>query len=141
MFDNRYTNAAGVATIPGAAVTEGWITFTVQDDAGNSVVDSIQVGGTTGVEQRTGGMAFSARPSVTRAQTFLSFGRSFDVATRVAIHDVTGREVRRLEAGAGTAGVSWDGTDASGRSVETGLYFARLSGAGEQAMTRVVVTR
>ena len=141
VFDNRYTDSAGLASIPGTPVTEGWITFTVQDDAGNAVVDSIKVREVTGVEPQSGMLAFSARPSVTHARTFLSFGRSFSTATRISFYDVAGREVRRLEAASGALGVSWDGADASGQPVQAGLYFARFSGAGQHAVTRVVVTR
>lgn len=51
-------------------------------------------------------------------------------AVTLRIYDVAGREVLTLvdrETAAGLRTVTWDGTDASGRAVPTGLYFYRLS--------------
>ena len=48
----------------------------------------------------------------------------------LAVYDLKGRLVRRLEAGrvveAGRHWAQWDGRDASGRSVAAGVYFYRM---------------
>ena len=61
---------------------------------------------------------------------------------RVVVHDVRGRLVRSWE-GLGVAGsrsLRWDGTDARGRAVASGIYFVRTVGAGsrEAAPLRIV---
>ncbi len=48
----------------------------------------------------------------------------------LTVFDVLGREVTRLvdqDLGPGVESVSWDGTDAGGRSVPSGVYFYRLT--------------
>jgi len=58
----------------------------------------------------------------------------------LAVYDARGRRVRDLvdaERPAGTAAVTWDGRDASGRALPSGLYLLRLrTGAG--GVTRAV---
>ena len=55
------------------------------------------------------------------------------------IHDLSGRRVRRLLDGrieaAGEHAILWDGRDASGRPLASGVYFARLA-VGEQVILR-----
>jgi hypothetical protein len=61
----------------------------------------------------------------------------------LAIYDAGGRLVRRLQAGfmaPGDQQVRWDGSDRKGRSVDSGVYFARLETAGEQRTAKVVRT-
>jgi hypothetical protein len=58
---------------------------------------------------------------------------------RVSVHDVTGRTVRVLLDAfrpAGADRIGWDGTDARGRPVASGVYFARLEVAGHAAASR-----
>lgn len=57
------------------------------------------------------------------------------------VYDVQGREVRVLgsrEFAAGRNTVGWDGTDAAGRRVASGIYLYRLQ-AGPVVLTRRVV--
>lgn len=59
----------------------------------------------------------------------------------LAIYDVSGRTVRRLFASPLAGGiyrVAWDGRDARGREVPSGIYFARLS-AGGRAVNRKMI--
>jgi hypothetical protein len=60
------------------------------------------------------------------------------------ILDLSGRRVRDLfqgACGAGTVGTTWDGLDASGRRVPSGVYFAVLTVDGGAAATRFVIAR
>ena len=60
---------------------------------------------------------------------------------RLAIFDLSGRQVRLLRAGEQAAGphtVRWDGRGTDGRSVAPGIYFARLRAGGECLERRIV---
>jgi len=61
-------------------------------------------------------------------------------AYHISVYDAAGRRVRVLgrSARAGSEQVEWDGRDASGRSVQSGLYLARLEAGGQVATTRFV---
>ncbi|MFN8589772.1 MAG: S8 family serine peptidase [Candidatus Eisenbacteria bacterium] len=60
----------------------------------------------------------------------------------LSLYDMSGRLLRRVRLGTEPAGVwSWDGTDADGRGVPAGMYFARLDGGSRHVETRVVLLR
>jgi hypothetical protein len=63
---------------------------------------------------------------------------------RISIHDVAGRLVRTVLDGpkdAGTHHIAWDGTDARGRNVASGVYFVRLEAGGAIRLRKVVLVR
>jgi hypothetical protein len=63
---------------------------------------------------------------------------------RVLVHDVQGRLVRSWEGASATGGrLRWDGTDAAGKTVASGIYFVRMSGGGSSASAplRIVLLR
>lgn len=142
VFDNRYTDANGMAHVQTSPQTIGDMYYTVQDDLGNAVFRTIRVTDALGVRPGGGGsLAFRALPSITRSSTYLSFGASLATPARVTVHDVSGRAVRTLEVAAGLLGVTWDGLDDSGRAAPSGLYLARLVGIGLNARTRIMLIR
>jgi M6 family metalloprotease-like protein len=60
------------------------------------------------------------------------------------VYDVAGRLVRTLVDGSLPAGpntVSWNGTDASGRHLSSGVYFARLSTGGESVLSKMTLLK
>ena len=60
------------------------------------------------------------------------------------IYDLAGRLVRVLGADAYPAGVHsvrWNGTDAQGRAVASGTYYARLTSKGRQRVSSLVLVR
>ncbi len=62
----------------------------------------------------------------------------------IALYDVRGALVRRLAAGAQSAGwheIAWDGRDAAGHPVAAGLYFARATVHGRTLRARIVLVR
>ncbi len=64
----------------------------------------------------------------------------------VRIFDVAGRLVRELDLAGGAAtaaetSIAWDGADAHGRAMPSGLYFARARWGGREASVRLVRTR
>jgi hypothetical protein len=59
-------------------------------------------------------------------------------SVRLEIYNITGQKVRTLTSGQASAGhqtIVWDGRDATGRSVSSGIYLYRLT-AGEYVKTR-----
>ncbi len=65
-----------------------------------------------------------------------------DVLLRV--YDSSGRLARELEAGdrpAGSHAVVWDGRDASGRNLPSGIYFFRLQAGSATATTKTILMR
>ena len=62
----------------------------------------------------------------------------------LSVYDASGRQVRSLVAGAHGAGVhtvSWDGRDAAGQSVASGVYYARFESNTTVAVRPLVVAR
>lgn len=101
---------------------------------GTGSVNRIRFNGTTGVEpgalaERT--LVASPNPFVRAVD--LSFRLAAPERVRLAIFDLSGREVATLLDGAATAGENharWDGLDARGGRVRAGVYFARLDRGG-----------
>jgi hypothetical protein len=63
---------------------------------------------------------------------------------RVAVYDVEGRLVRSLINGLKPAGINqvpWDGIDNEGSPVASGIYFVRLTGAGQLATRKIVLVK
>jgi hypothetical protein len=80
-------------------------------------------------------------PSPFRGTTSIEFGLPQAGPARVRIFDVTGRLVRTLAQGPREAGrhkLAWDGRDARGEQVASGVYFVRLEALGREQMRRVV---
>ena len=81
---------------------------------------------------------YPASPNPFNPMTQISY--QLDAPTEVAlqVYDAAGRQVRTLDRGlreAGTHRVSWNGNNDQGQQVASGVYFYRLSAAG-QSTTR-----
>lgn len=66
------------------------------------------------------------------------------VLPNLTLYDTMGRRVRTLTDGRpllGRVELEWDCRDGSGRSVSSGVYFARLTAVGQAHVLRVVVLR
>jgi hypothetical protein len=65
----------------------------------------------------------------------------------LTIHDVRGRLVRVLTCSGLCPGISgpyrgvWDGTDAQGRRLPSGVYFLKYAGAAGVAVRRIALLR
>lgn len=82
-----------------------------------------------------------ARPNPSSGAVVLDLTLPARSAIDVAVYDVTGRLVRRLEAGdmgPGRHTVQWNGLDASGVRVHKGVYFVSVTVDGVQSARRVV---
>ncbi|MFN0149192.1 MAG: PQQ-dependent sugar dehydrogenase [bacterium] len=64
--------------------------------------------------------------------------------TRVAVHDLTGRRIRRIADEAFAAGshtLAWDGRDESGAAVAAGVYLLRVENAEGGDVRKVTIVR
>ena len=89
------------------------------------------------------GLSFAA-PGLARGTARIALALPEATEADVAIFDATGRRVRALHQGALPAGRqewSWDGRDAYGRAVASGVYFVRLQTPQASAVRRVVMSR
>jgi Zn-dependent metalloprotease len=79
-----------------------------------------------------------------RGNAALNFSLSQTGSVRLQLIDVSGRAVRVLVDGSMSAGphaASWNGRDNEGRSLPSGLYFARLDAEGRSVVRRVLMVR
>ena len=88
----------------------------------------------------------SAWPSPYRGGSLqISFARGagVDAKADVAIYDVLGRRLRQLTSADrnGSQSLQWDGRDAKGVPVGSGIYFVRATQAGHVAKLKLVVLR
>jgi predicted acyl esterase len=79
-------------------------------------------------------------PNPVSASTTIRFSLDRSGPARLLVYDAQGRVLRRLIDGrrdAGTQAVTWDGLDAVGRPVPSGIYFYRLD-VGSASATRTL---
>jgi len=90
------------------------------------------------------GSGITAKPNPFRAGTAVTLEVPGEGAVALTVFDSAGRRVRaldRTETAAGPSTISWDGRDADGAPVASGVYFARVETALGGATTRVVCVR
>jgi len=137
--DTGYADAAGAPYV---------YKLTAVDEHGNeSPVTTLLPGAALAVEAGAGpgAVAFASPwPNPAGARTTLRFAMPRAGAARLAVYDAAGRLVRELAGGVYAAGehvVDWDLSDNTGRTLNAGLYFARLEAAGRTLVRRIAVTR
>lgn len=87
---------------------------------------------------------FAAKPNPFNPRTTLTFALSRGGQVHLAIFDLRGRQVRVLLDAfhtAGTHAITWDGTDARGATVASGVYVARVSARGQSAVQKVALMK
>jgi flagellar hook assembly protein FlgD len=85
-------------------------------------------------------------PNPSRSPTAVTIILDEPGRLRVAVFDPTGRQVREVGTGvrgAGSHTFEWDGNDAAGRPVSSGVYFvqASLEEIGREALSATAVRR
>ncbi|MFZ1730552.1 MAG: aryl-sulfate sulfotransferase [Bacteroidota bacterium] len=76
----------------------------------------------------------SNAPNPFSTSTIISYETPSSAAVEVVVYDALGREVRKLSGGESAAGagqLAWDGRDASGRALSSGIYYYRLLTGGQ----------
>ena len=99
-----------------------------------------------GEEPSAAGVALSLGPNPSRAGVAITLANPFgrEAAARVTVHDLAGRRVATLLDGPAAPGpttLRWDGRDALGRAVASGLYHARAEIGGIRLSRRIVLAR
>lgn len=100
-------------------------------------------GSATGVGEPSAA-SVRAFPNPFRPSVSIHFSIPAARAVTVTIVDPLGREVKRLADGwreAGTHELTWDGRDEHGSQAAAGIYFLRVSQAGEVVTRRLVLLR
>jgi hypothetical protein len=83
-------------------------------------------------------------PNTFNPSTSIVFGLSSPALVTLSIYDVSGRLVRTLVDGPRSAGMHkqlWDGRDAGGRAVASGVYFYRLRAGSFTDTKKLVLAR
>jgi len=83
-------------------------------------------------------------PNPFNPKTEISYSLSTAGPVELAVYDFDGRLVCVLENGvreAGSHSVTWDGVDANGHSVASGLYFYRLHSAGQELTRKMMLIK
>jgi hypothetical protein len=107
-------------------------------------IDDIEAGAALGVEEDRDLSGWHVAPSGSHVRTMarVNYQVPPGASGSLSVYDVDGRLVQRLGSNlAGSGCVSWNLTDASGRAVRVGTYFARLASYAGGAVTKLVVTR
>lgn len=109
---------------------------------------ALQIGGIAeiagGPAAPTAVLLETARPNPFFDSVGLRFGLPTAQAASLVVYDATGRALRTLAGGTAVAGyhqVEWNGRDATGRAVPTGVYFARLRVADRTVTRRLLRIR
>lgn len=89
-------------------------------------------------------LRFTASPNPFVSRVDLAIDMERAGPARLAVYDLRGRRAAVLHEGALPEGrnlFEWDGRDASGRSLATGVYFVRLESGGHEAVRKVILGR
>jgi hypothetical protein len=147
------TLLSGKARLPVAGAPDGTALLVWEDDRGGTVdvygqnvrPDGSLGGDLTAVPATPAPAAsLSAWPNPFNPSTALSLRLAAAGPARLSIHDARGRAVRVLadaEFPAGESLLHWDGRDATGAPMPTGLYFARVSTAGSPLTHKLLLLK
>jgi len=84
-----------------------------------------------------------ARPNPFNPVVHVTFELARPVNGRVSIYDVSGHKIAVLAEGRLERGFNlpvWNGTDANGRKLGSGVYVTKLEGEGVSASVKLVIT-
>jgi hypothetical protein len=83
-------------------------------------------------------------PNPFNRETTVAFRMREAGPAEMTIYDITGKEVRRLlsgQEGAGVHRVTWDGRDAGGKEVSSGVYVVRLKTLRETEVVKILMIK
>jgi hypothetical protein len=129
---------------------DGRLDLAVASGAGVSVLLNTGGSGNVGVGPTPGGGAggfqlLALRPNPSRGTSEILFLLPSAGPVEIGLFDVAGRKVRswawREGLPAGHHAITWDGRDASGARVRSGVYIVRARAGGESRVRKIVLER
>jgi hypothetical protein len=138
LYEATLTFQSGDAPLPGAtALPDLQVTLQAKLTPGSTTgTDAPSLPATTRL--------YAPAPNPLRGASTLRFDLARAGDVRLEVFDLSGRRVTTLAAGAYGAGryhVRWDGQDDRGGRAGAGLYFVRLTGAGDVMSTRLAIMK
>jgi len=149
------TVAVNLTVLPTHAVIEDMVTVTAESEGltpfqGPAQTDwdaafvEVDTTATAVAERPTQGVLWlgQCQPNPFNPTTWIPYELPVLAHVRVDVHDATGRHVATLVDAVQTAGghaAVWDGRNARGEPVASGVYFYRLTVAGQQSLVKKMV--
>ena len=128
-------------TLSGLYIYTEWRTGPDDTNVDNVVL----TGPTSAVGDVTGARVVAACfPNPFNPRTTIRFDLPETGRVRLSVHDVAGRLIRTLvdtDLDSGGHDAAWDGCDAAGRAVGSGIYLARVAFGGRVEAVRMVLVR
>jgi hypothetical protein len=137
----KFDRAALAALLEPAPTATIEISGALLDGSAFAATDEIKL---VGQSVAAAGGKVQAFPNPFNPATSIRFELDRSMRVELAIFDLSGRRVRTLVSGtlpAGAHAEQWNGTDANGRGVATGTYFARLSTEEFQTVGKLVLVK
>jgi hypothetical protein len=137
----------GVTDSPDFPTTSNAYDKTLHGNSSDIFVSFLDIDDPTGVldpPAPSWSPVLSCAPNPFSYTTRVSYSLDGDALVDVRVFDVLGRQVAVLDQGArsaGSHGLSWDGRDARGEDVATGVYFVRLTAGSRSFERKVTVIR
>jgi len=141
----QYVQASGTYTYGSRCWFGFWDSDTVPDillSAYDGNVELFRGVFLTGVEERTPAparLALRVGPNPSAGRSVIWY--EAPVSAELVVCDDLGRAVRHLGTLSGRSVQVWDGRNESGVEVSSGVYFCRLTGSGQTASARLVLSR
>lgn len=133
------------ASIDVSGLTYAHFLVTTSDSQGNeSAAATLDATSEAPTPEHPALLLLACRPNPFNPSTTIGFELPAPAQARLAVYDLTGRLVRTLVDGSlprGRHEATWDGRDAAGRSVASGLYIARLEAGGSVRLQRMGLVR
>ncbi len=129
--------------IPDIAPTIGELLgFTTESATGSAMIELLdEVIVSVDPIQKPQGLSLSAFPNPFNPNTTISYSVGSRAEVVLSIHDIGGGEIATLldrSHAAGEYHLHWDGTDAAGNAVSTGVYFIRLQSGNSSTTTKII---
>jgi hypothetical protein len=111
------------------------------NDGAESVPVSIDITYTSGEDACQAIIPLAINPNPFRDSATISFTVRSGQQARVEIYNIKGQKIRSWEhLASGQHSLDWDGRDADGNSVASGLYFCRIIDTGRVEVRRIIRT-
>ena len=86
--------------------------------------------------------SISNYPNPFNIKTNINFSLSKDTFLSIVIHDIMGKQIKRILSGnqmAGQNSIPWDGTNNKGETVSAGVYFFSIEAEGYLETKKMII--